>query len=171
MWEQAAGLHSSLVSSGPNQSASSDATAFNSARGPLMLGLLPLSEDLEREAEKVLRDEATSDPHASQTLNTDLQLLRPTQAPGLSEPTASDALPLPPTFKAIDVRREVERVRDTRKRIRLDPSQLSGQARNASSIGPQVAMSRARSLPSICAYTLHDTSERFAWINSPLLRL
>ena len=70
-------------------------------------------------------------------------------------PTEADLLPHPPTFKTIDVEREVALVRDSRKRIRLEPSLLANVEPNS----PQAAGVRARALPSICAYTLHDVSE------------
>jgi len=59
----------------------------------------------------------------------------------------------------VDVDREVNAVRDARKRIRLDPSALSGVDPNS----PQAASLKARALPSICAYTLHDVAEGCVW--------
>lgn len=56
-----------------------------------------------------------------------------TEAPGLEAPTRED-IPLPP-FKGSDVQAEIEALRDSRKRAALSPS----------------------SLPSICAYTFHNT--------------
>jgi hypothetical protein len=67
----------------------------------------------------------------------------------------SDLLPHPATFKTIDVEREVASVRDARKRIRLEPSVLA----NIDPNSPQASTLRARALPSICAYTLHDVAE------------
>jgi transcription initiation factor TFIID subunit 5 len=158
-WEGSAGFTSALIPNEGDSQVYSGADAFNAVRPHLKLGATPLDEGLQQEAEKALRDEAAFDPHANATLSADIQFLRPTLAPGLIEPTSADMLPQPPSFKSIDVRREVERVRDARKRIRLDPVHLNPHAKNLNSIGPQVAMARARSLPSICAYTLHDTSD------------
>lgn len=92
------------------------------------------------------------------TAQFDNQLIRPAAIAGVVSPTSADLLPHPPTFKTMDVRREVEKVRDARKRIRLDPSALSVTDGNT----PQGAAARQRSLPSICAYTLHEVHEGFA---------
>ncbi|KAG1800992.1 uncharacterized protein HD556DRAFT_975920 [Suillus plorans] len=64
-------------------------------------------------------------------------------------------LPYPQSFKTVDVQREVEKVRDARKRIRLESSALSSIDMNS----VQGGAARARGLPSICAYTLHDVGE------------
>lgn len=85
----------------------------------------------------------------------DLALLRPQPFAGMTAPTEADMLPHPPSFKTIDVEREVNAVRDARKRIRLEPSALNGVDPNS----PQGSALRARALPSICAYTLHDVAE------------
>ena len=68
---------------------------------------------------------------------------------GIMLPTESDLLLRPPTFKTIDVEREVNIVRDARKRIRLEPSVLA----NIDPPSAQANTLRARALPSICAYT------------------
>ncbi|KZT44566.1 WD40 repeat-like protein [Sistotremastrum suecicum HHB10207 ss-3] len=156
-WEESTGLISSLIPNDDSGQSHQESKSFNAAQGPLKLGPAPLDEGLQQETERVLREEAMSDPMANATLSADLQYVRPTPAPGLVEPTAADLLPAPPTFKTVDVRREVERVRDTRKRIRLDPS--LHQERDLLGFGPQANMARARSLPSIVAYTLHDTGD------------
>jgi transcription initiation factor TFIID subunit 5 len=89
------------------------------------------------------------------TAQYDNQLIRPTTVTGVVSPTAADLLPHPSSFKIVDVRREVEKVREARKRIRLDPSALS----TADGSTPQGGTARKPSLPSICAYTLHDVHE------------
>lgn len=112
-----------------------------------------MNEDLRTEAERVLKDQAMVDRDPN--VHLDLQFLRPQPFAGMTAPTETDMLPLPPTFKTIDVEREVNAVRDARKRIRLEPSVLSGVDANS----PQANALRARALPSICAYTLHDVAE------------
>ncbi len=92
----------------------------------------------------------------------DNHLTRVGTTAGMVSPLTADLLPHPPTFKTLDVRREMEKVRDARKRIRLDPSVFSSTDGNT----PQGAATRQRSLPSICAYTLHDVHEGFALVNS-----
>lgn len=112
-----------------------------------------MSDELRAETEKTLRDQAMidRDPYAQNDVNN----VRPVPVPGLVAPTTADLPPHPPTFKTVDIQREVERVRDARKRIRLEPSALSAVDANS----PQAAAARQRALPSICAYTLHDVPE------------
>jgi transcription initiation factor TFIID subunit 5 len=129
--------------------------AFNASNGELKLGPVPLAEELRTEMERVLREQAILDRDPAAQY--DLHYLRPPTVPGVNAPSESDLLPRPPTFKTIDVKREVESVRDIRKRIRLDPSALTNVDINA----PQASSLRARALPSICAYTLHDVAEGF----------
>jgi transcription initiation factor TFIID subunit 5 len=116
----------------------SDPQAFN-AKTDLKLGPLPISDDLIAETEKALREQG--DPSAQ----LDPHMLRPAAPPGVVAPGVSDLPPCPPTFKTMDIQREVEKVRDARKRIRLDPSAS--------------VSNTATRIPSICAYTLHDVPE------------
>ncbi|KAI0274717.1 TFIID and SAGA subunit [Gloeopeniophorella convolvens] len=152
-WEDSTGLLSSLIPQ-PNGTTTpyTNPQAFNEAAGELKLGPAPISEELRTEAEKSLREQAMMDRDPSAQY--DNQHLRPTPATGIVSPATSDLLPHPPTFRTVDVRREVEKVRDARKRIRLDPTALSSADANG-----QGATARQRSLPSICAYTLHDVHE------------
>jgi transcription initiation factor TFIID subunit 5 len=158
-WGDSTGLLSSLV---PQSNGASTPFAnpqgFNSTAGELKLGPAPILEELRTEAEKSLREQAMMerDP-AAQYEN---PLIRPTAVAGMISPTTADLLPHPQTFKIVDVRREVEKVRDARKRIRLDPSAHSAADGNA-----QGAAARQLSLPSICAYTLHDVHEGFALVH------
>jgi len=127
--------------------------AFNASKGPLKLGPAPLADDFKIETERVLREQAMLDRDI--TAQYDVPYSKPLIAPGLTAPTEAELLPRPPTFRAIDVEREVNIVRDARKRIRLDPSTLAGVDPNSS----QATTLRSKALPSICAYTLHDVSE------------
>ena len=121
----------------------------------MKLGPAPIPEELRAEAEKSLREQAMMD--RDPTAQYDNQLIRPTIVAGIVSPTTADLLPYPQAFRTADVRREVEKVRDARKRIRLEPSTLS-----AADGSTQGAAARQLSLPSICAYTLHDVHEGFA---------
>ena len=136
----------------------SDASAFNAAKGELKLGPAPTSEELRTETERTLREQSLidHDPGAQY----DLHFARPAPPPGLVSPALSDLPPHPPSFKTVDVKREVEKVRDARKRIRFDPTALSPTAAN----GPQGAIARARALPSVCAYTFHDVGEGYVCV-------
>jgi len=157
------GLLSSLVPQSNGASTPfSNPQAFNSSAGELKLGPAPISEELRAEAEKSLREQAMMD--RDPTAQYDNQLIRPAPVAGIVSPTTADLLPHPQTFKTVDVRREVEKVRDVRKRIRLDPNALSA----ADGSTPQGTA--ALSPPSVCAYTLHDVHEGFALVHfTPLL--
>ncbi|KAG6818000.1 hypothetical protein H0H87_009155 [Tephrocybe sp. NHM501043] len=155
-WEEITGLMSSLI---PKASGSATATytnpqAFNASKGDLKLGPAPVLEELHIEAERVLREQAMleRDPNGQYE---SYQFPRPTSMPGMLVPLESELLPHPPTFKTVDVEREVNAVRDARKRIRLEPSVLANLDVNSA----QASAVRARALPSVCAYTLHDVAE------------
>ncbi|KAL9715871.1 Transcription initiation factor TFIID subunit 5 [Leucoagaricus gongylophorus] len=155
-WEESTGLLSQLIPKTNGSMSTTTATnpsAFNALKTDLKLGPAPMSEDLRTEAERVLREQAMveRDPN----VHLDLQLLRPQPFVGVTAPAEAEMLPLPPMFMTVDVDREVNAIRDARKRIRLDPSALSGVDPNSL----QAASLKARALPSICAYTLHDVAE------------
>ncbi|KAF8971402.1 TFIID and SAGA subunit [Flammula alnicola] len=153
-WEESTGLLSSLIPQANGSKTSlTNPQAFNTSKGILKLGPAPISEDLRTEAERVLREQAMMDRDLNAQY--DLPMTRPLVAPGLTAPTDADLLPHPPTFKMADVEREVNLVQDARKRIRLEPSALA----NIDPNSPQASAVRARALPSICAYTLHDVAE------------
>ncbi|EIN14148.1 TFIID and SAGA subunit [Punctularia strigosozonata HHB-11173 SS5] len=153
-WEESTGLLSALIPESSGGAASyTDPQAFNRMKGELKLGPAPLQEELKIEAERVLREQAMVDRDPSAQY--DLHYLQPPAPPGTIAPTLSDLPPHPPNFKTVDVKREVERVRDARKRIRLEPSALSSVDQDS----PQAAAIRARALPSVCAYTIHNVPE------------
>jgi len=127
--------------------------AFNASKGELKLGPLPIPEELRVETERVLREQAMVDRDPAAQY--DMHYIRPLNLPGVTAPVESDLPPHPPVFKTTDVKREVEKVRDARKRIRLEPSALTNVDMNS----PQASAAKARALPSICAYTLHDVAE------------
>ncbi|KLO13974.1 TFIID and SAGA subunit [Schizopora paradoxa] len=147
-WEESSGLISDLIpSSGSGQDQKSDPAAFNASAGALKLGPAPMDEALRAETERRLRE--MNSPSA-------MQDVRPTVPAGLISPSPTELLPRPALFKTIDLRREVERVRDERKRLRLEPSALAMEKDPTSSAVNAV---RARALPSVCAYTLYDVGE------------
>jgi transcription initiation factor TFIID subunit 5 len=163
-WEESTGLLSQLIpktNGSTSTTTATSASAFNALKTDLKLGTAPMSEDLRGEAERVLREQAMVDRDPN--VHLDLQLLRPQPFPGVIAPAEADMLPYPPAFKTVDVEREVNAVRDARKRIRLDPSALNGVDPNSL----QTSTLRARALPSICAYTLHDVPE--GWVFIPVL--
>ncbi|KAF8309761.1 WD40 repeat-like protein [Clavulina sp. PMI_390] len=158
-WEEQTGLISSLIPppatgtrlvngkqvSGPFPGSGNPA-GFNAYQGDLKLGPAPLSEALRDEAERQIKEE-------DEGMNID------------APPVMTDLLPQPTLFRAVDVKREVERVRDARKRIRLDPSVLyeGGGSAYAETNGyaskPTTTKLQSSALPSICAYTFHDAQD------------
>lgn len=126
------------------------------------------------ETERLLRDQAIIDREPPS--QHDAYYQRPTTAPGVIAPTEADLLPHPPMFKTVDAHREMEKVQDARKRIRLEPSTLH----NVDVNSPQAGTARMRALPSICAFTLQDVPEGYVavlnvcvinnkWFQGPLL--
>lgn len=150
-WEESTGLLSSLIPQSGSTN-TNDANAFNASKGGLKLGPVPISDELRAETERQLREQAMIDRDPAAQYDA---YARPAPIPGVTSPSLSDLPPHPPSFRTIDVKREVEKVRDARKRIRLEPSALT----NATPA--QSAVARARALPSICAYTLHDVGEGY----------
>ncbi|KAL1951826.1 hypothetical protein VTO73DRAFT_975 [Trametes versicolor] len=150
-WEESTGFLSAVVPQ--TNGSNSDASSYNTSKGELKLGPAPMQEDLRVETERTLQEQALVDHDPGARY--DLHIVRQAPPPGLLSPTLAELPPHPPMFKTIDVKREVEKVRDTRKRIRLDPSVLNGANMNTA----QGATARARALPSICAYTFHDVGE------------
>ena len=158
-YEDSTGLLSSLIPQTNGVSTTfTNPQAFNDAAGELKLGPAPISDELRTETEKSLREQAMMD--RDPPTQYDNHLNRVSTTAGMVSPVTADLLPHPPTFKTVDVRREVEKVRDARKRIRLDPSAHSSSDGNTA----QGIAARQRSLPSICMYTLHDVHEGFALV-------
>lgn len=137
-WEETSGLLSSFASK----------TNGGPSKLELKLGRAPLSDDLMQEVQHTIRQQDTIDGSMGQT---DMV----TATPGLVAPSESELPPLPTPFKRVDLDREVNAVRDARKRIRLDPTSLHSVDLNS----PLANAARARALPSMCAYTLHDVPE------------
>jgi transcription initiation factor TFIID subunit 5 len=154
-WEEGTGLLSSLIPQTAGSTTVNDPNSFNTSKGPLKLGPVPLPNDLRDEAERVLKEQAVFERDPS--IQLDRPIIQQTVPKGLVAPTESELLPHPPAFRTVDVNREVEKVRDARKRIRLDPQQLGTVDINS----PQAASIRSRVLPSICAYTLHDVPDGY----------
>ncbi|KNZ61755.1 hypothetical protein VP01_1361g3 [Puccinia sorghi] len=63
-------------------------------------------------------------------------------------PAPSDLLPYPNNFKTLDLRREVESIREAKKRIRLGPEAFKDK---------QIEKEVWR--PSVCAFTIHDAGQ------------
>jgi transcription initiation factor TFIID subunit 5 len=154
-WEESTGLMSSLIPQIAGTSTAKDPQAFNASKGELKLGPLPILEDLRAETEKALRAQAMMN-RTDLSAQADPLNVRPIAPPGIISPQLADLPPHPPTFKTIDIEREVERVVDARKRIKL--GSISPATDSAAAHGSTTQPA----LPSICAYTLHDVPE--GWV-------
>jgi transcription initiation factor TFIID subunit 5 len=137
-----------------------DQQSSNTTEKYLKLGPLPVDEALRQEAERRIREQQMNgfDPEVSGGSQFDLPFPFGVVPAGISAPTVSDLLPRSPHFRTLDIQREMERIRDARKRIKLDPSALSGDL-DIHGFDKQSAEARAKVLPSICAYTLHDAAD------------
>ena len=82
---------------------------------------------------------------------------------GLHEATLADLPPQPSAFRTVDLLREVERVRDARKCLRIDPklapepASATGDAAQHATLWPGVP--RTVGLPSVCMYTYYDAED------------
>ncbi|PKI85594.1 Transcription initiation factor TFIID subunit 5 [Malassezia vespertilionis] len=78
-------------------------------------------------------------------------------------PALVDLPPQPSTFRTVDLLREVERVRDARKCLRIDPSLPIESASVANDAGKQEngwpGVPRTVGLPSVCLYTFYDAED------------
>ncbi|KAH9950423.1 TFIID and SAGA subunit [Amylocystis lapponica] len=119
-WEESTGLMSSVIPQTKGGTPMTDPKAFNSLQGELKLGPAPISEELRAETDRVLRESAMINPDAQFDL-----ILHGLRLQLVSCPPPFRLPPYPPSFKSTDVKREVEKVRDARKRIRLEPTTLS----------------------------------------------
>ncbi|KAH7104667.1 WD40 repeat-like protein [Auriculariales sp. MPI-PUGE-AT-0066] len=161
MWEDNTGLVSALIpdaTGGASVPGMSAPQAFNSMRKDLRLGLPAMDDGLRDEVERKLREDAAiGEPGpngAPGAFNPPVQIPRPFMPPpnGHPAPTSTEQLPMPPSFKTVDVRREVEKIMDAQKRIRLDHTGYIADN------DPQ-GLLRARAIPSICAYTFRDAAD------------
>ncbi|KAL7009538.1 Transcription initiation factor TFIID subunit 5 [Cystobasidiomycetes sp. EMM_F5] len=126
---------------------------------PLKLGPMPADPKLDREVQRILSSEAAR-PQANGTLHlidsSDNESKPSTST--LSPIAQSDLPPYPPSFRTVDVRREVEKVREARKRIRLGPLVDDNSPRAL--VSSTTDQSQARfSLPSVCMFTVHDSGD------------
>lgn len=169
-WEKNIGLLSSLI---PNDSDRSQNTttlspvvpspiAYNTARGALKLGMAPLQDNLAEETKRAMKEDqdfdATMADGADGAMSAKARRAAAANEPILVAPSASDLPPRPILFKSIDVKREVEKIRDVRKRIRLEPASLTAADAELGLDRPAL-FAKAGAMPSICAYTFHDAVE------------
>ena len=140
------------------RSTSGDDTALE----PLKLGMMPMDPKLEKEVQRSLVSQgiSTSNDAADSSLSASIQ------TPS-TDVQSSDLPPYPPSFRTIDVKREVEKVREARKRIKLGPPrQQPSAAKGGEEADKEALMQVVRgqsgakwNLPSVCMFTLHDTGD------------
>lgn len=141
---------------------------------PLKLGFPPKDPKLMREVSKILAHEeaptnGTESAEAQNGENADVTMAdgtRPTSnptnvpstpiipeaVPSNSEPiapTTSELLPYPTNFKTLDLKREVELIREAKKRIRLGPEAFDDNKQVEKEVWK----------PSVCAFTVHDAGQ------------
>lgn len=131
-------------------------------------------EEANKSGDVSMADTSTVQADAKNALAKDkpagLPNIAPASSAGLIQPTDSDLLPGPATYRNVDVSREVARITDARKALRFDlalesgissASFLSG-VRDPSfnALGEEGArVARAAAMPSVCAYTFHDADD------------
>ncbi|KAB5588383.1 NADPH oxidase isoform 1 [Ceratobasidium theobromae] len=142
-------FESLVLAAQDNNLSTSTTSALHLAQSPLKLGPAPLTQALQEEIKRILNKEG-------------VQECPMTSVSGLISPAQGELLPQPPTFRMADVKREVKKVRDAGKQIRLDPNVLGPDAGEAVGIGGVerfMAAQRNGMLPSVCTFTVHDTMD------------
>lgn len=161
-WTENTGLISALIPSEREKAAALPSpVVFNKERGPLKLGPAPLPDGLADEATRLLKEEGDADVLMGDgTTAKQRRLGALSNDPPLVSPELSELPPRPVLFKQIEVKKEVERLRDARKRIRLEPGPLTA---SDAELGLDRAALFAKSgaLPSLCAYTFHDAGDGY----------
>ncbi|KAF9336107.1 Transcription initiation factor TFIID subunit 5 [Podila minutissima] len=116
-------------------------SSFN--QQPVTLSQMPTDAGLREQVEQTLKEEEIQPPSAENVVNGDTPMLgslleeyKKIKTEAGTDIPSRDDIPLPP-FKGSDIQAEIEALRESRKRVALGPS----------------------SLPSICAYTFHNTHD------------
>ncbi|SCV69766.1 BQ2448_1160 [Microbotryum intermedium] len=157
---------------------------------PLKLGPAPVDPNLEREVARQVKDDAANDamdtsiPTAN-GINGSTTTNDPTRGAGstplaiefadasphavnvpLVAPAPSDMLPMPQTLRTIDVMREVEKVREARKRIKLSaeayvavPATTTTTNGSGDKVGVPLGQVTEAAKPSVCIFTIHDAGD------------
>lgn len=113
------------------------------ASGTLPIGVPPVDAKLAREAVRVYNEKA-KDPLTEDAVNADIK-------PDLAAPSKERLPPAPATMRQVDIEREVGKLKEARKRIRLGPEAFAVD---------QGTISKGTSAkPSVCLFTVHDARE------------
>ncbi|KDE06754.1 hypothetical protein MVLG_02950 [Microbotryum lychnidis-dioicae p1A1 Lamole] len=160
------------------------------ALDPLKLGPAPVDPNLEREVARQVKDDAAQDAMDTSTpsangINGSTSTSEAKVGAGstphvidfadasphaenlpLINPVPSDMLPMPQTLRTIDVMREVEKVREARKRIKLSaeayvavPATTTMNGANGDKVGVPLGQVTEAAKPSVCIFTIHDAGD------------
>lgn len=169
------GLESELSIQGPDGKATVP-SASGAQQQVLKLGPMPTDPKLDKEVQRVLQADAKDAQGTSTNGSTDIDMRdASTSHPAKSSTTnqqttlepvsASDLPPYPPSFRTVDVKREVEKTREARKRIRLGPVAKESTNTDGSTAitttmpGSSVTTGAKYNLPSVCMFTIHDSGD------------
>ncbi|KAK4054227.1 Transcription initiation factor TFIID subunit 5 [Microbotryomycetes sp. JL201] len=157
---------------------SSDVQNRRAARShsDLKLGPAPVDPRLAKEVARTVSDD--KDARATSTLdgsaadgdvksvdmaNGDVAMTGPNGLPELVSPFPAELPPYPTALRTIDVMREVEKVREARKRIKLGAEAYDPTASGAAAVLPGAddkGKTVGAAKPSVCLFTVHDAGDR-----------
>lgn len=166
-WTENTGLISALIPSEREKAGTTigsvpSPVVFNKERGALKLGPAPLPDGLADEATRLLKEEGDADVlMADGTTAKQRRLAALSNEPPLVSPELSELPPRPILFKQIEVKKEMERLRDVRKRIRLEPGLVSASSDPDLGLDRAALFAKSGALPSVCAYTFHDAGDGY----------
>lgn len=127
----------------------------------LKLGAPHMDVKLSKEVNRRLTDEDERAGIVAPVVVAEEEVVEGSGLPALISPFPAELPPYPVTLRTIDVAREVEKVREARKRIKLDPSAFV----DTGATDPLETAGAAK--PSVCLFTLHDAGE--SYVSRPLL--
>lgn len=113
------------------------ADKFNTVQ-PVKLGSLPMDPDFKRDVTAALQVEDAENPPPAGTASLVEEFNSMVKTEETAESPAREVLPLP-AYKAVDIEAEIQKVADSRAKVRLGATQAA--------------------LPSVCMYTFHNTHE------------
>jgi len=150
------GLPSSTPQSKDSRVNAQIAAASSHYNQHLRLGQPPRDPKLEKEINRFLQ-EADDEPMPPQPPAAGEEGADPNE---LVAPSFGEGPPYPPSFRVVDVKREVEKVREARKRIRLGPEAYTSSTEGTLTSSDLQAAKQGRSAkPSVCMFTMHDTGD------------
>ena len=128
----------------------------------LRLGPYPRSAALEREVNRSLRADYGEAPIPAVDGAANMPRPETTNDKGQIMPRLDDGLPYTVAFKTVDVKREVEKVRESRKRIRLGPEAFTDTNQSGGPVDVASLRQGFAAKPSVCMFTLHDAGDLYA---------